>query len=125
VLAKAVISEVLAQHADGTVHGGDLGITLPEHLALRTLHGSTGFIGGQLYFFMIFGRQVIIKGEVFWQAAVWLMRGAEPDDGEEGLVFLLGAVNEAEGFLDEDLRAFSFDDFRRCAVAGEGGIHLE
>ncbi len=125
VVFQALGGEVAAKLADGAVHGGDLGIPLAQHFPLRPLHLPAGFIGGQTNFFGILGGKVVIQGEVRRQAAVGLVRGAKPDDGEEGLLLLADFVDELDGFSDKNLRALPLEDLGRAAVAGEGGVELK
>ena len=44
---------------------------------------------------------------------------------KNGLSVFAGAIDEADGFVDDDLGAFALDDFGRAAVAGERRIQLE
>lgn len=53
------------------------------------------------------------------------MRRAEPDDSEEWLAGGSRAVDEADGFGDEDLGAFALEYFGVGTIARQGGVELE
>src|SRR6476620_7575968 len=99
---------MLAENSDGTVHGGDFGVALAQDFALRSLDLSAGVVGCETNFFRaVFRWQIVIQCQICRQAAVGFVRGAEPNDGEEWFAILAGGVDEADGFADDDLRAFA------------------
>jgi hypothetical protein len=85
-----------AARADGAVHGGDLGVALAQHLALRAFGAAAGFVRGEFDQLRVFRGQVVVEREILRQAAVRLVRRAEPDDLEERLPGFLSAFDELE-----------------------------
>jgi hypothetical protein len=88
---------MFSQGADGAVHGGDLGVALAQDLALRAFGGAAGFVRGEFDLLRVFRGQVVVEREILRQAAVRLMRRAEPDDLEERLPGFLSAFDDLNG----------------------------
>ena len=97
---------------------GDLGVSLAQHFALRSSHRAAGLVRREPDLLRILLGQVIVEGQIGGQTAVWLMRRTEPDNSKERLAGFRGAVDEANRFSDDDLRAFPWENFRRATVAG-------
>jgi len=62
---------------------------------------------------------------VFFGSPVRPVRGAEPDDYKERLVFFTDFCDEFRRLGDNYLRAFAFMDFRVGAVSAERGVNFE
>ena len=59
------------------------------------------------------------------KSAIWFVGGSEPNDREEGLGFLLGLLNEFDGLLNNNLRAFTSELGRRGAVVRKMRVQFE
>jgi hypothetical protein len=111
-------AEVRAELADGAVHGGDLGETLAEDVALEAGGVAAGFVGGELDLLVGEGRgELIVERDIGGEGLVGLVRGAEPDDDEEGAAGGFGAVDEFHGFGDDEGGTLALELHGRAAVA--------
>ena len=110
VVSNVLVFEVVAEFADGAVHGGDFGEAFAKDFTEGAFGLESGFHAGELDDSLLVALgQIVVEGEVFFEPAVGFVGRAEPDDGEEGFSGLFGFTDEADGFVDDDFGAFAFE----------------